>query len=142
MNLYCQTALKNNYHIEYHNTEYGFPVDAENLLTERLALEIFQAGLSWLTILKKRAQIFVAFEKFDIDKIASYTNEDIERLLNDPGIIRNITKIKAIIFNAQKIQKMRDSHHGFSGWLHSHHPQKKKNGSLFLKKLLSLRATR
>ena len=79
---------------------------------------------------------------FDIDKIASYTNEDIERLLNDPGIIRNITKIKAIIFNAQKIQKMRDSHHGFSGWLHSHHPQKKKNGSLFLKKLLSLRATR
>ncbi|PPR76914.1 MAG: DNA-3-methyladenine glycosylase 1 [Alphaproteobacteria bacterium MarineAlpha3_Bin5] len=126
MSWYCDSAPANCYHAKYHATEYGFPVCKENLLMERLALEIFQAGLSWLTILKKRCDTFKEFNQFKVDKVASYNKNDIRHLLENPKLIRNKLKINAIVFNAGVIRGMRNSHHGFLGWLDFHHPLKKK----------------
>ena len=88
---------------KYHDEVYGFPLREDNALFERLILEINQAGLSWITILKKEDNFRKAYHNFDINKVASYKEEDIKRLLNDPGIIRNKLKINAAITNAQRI---------------------------------------
>lgn len=94
----------------------------EAALLERLALEIFQAGLSWEIILKKRPTTVVAFEGFNVDKVAAYADKDTARLLADPGIIRNRLKVASIIKNANRIKVLRESHGGFAGWIDSHHP--------------------
>jgi DNA-3-methyladenine glycosylase I len=85
----------------YHDNEWGVCVHNDRLLFEFLILEGAQAGLSWLTILKKREGYRKAFDRFDIEKVAAYTAKDVERLLNDPGIVRNRLKIEATIKNAQ-----------------------------------------
>lgn len=103
-------------HRAYHDTEYGFPSDNESVLFERLTLEIFQAGLSWETILKKREGFQKAFDGFEVDKVAAYGPAEIERLLGDPGIIRNRLKIEAAIHNARVIQSMRETG-GFAAWI-------------------------
>ena len=93
------------------------------MLFERLMLEINQAGLSWLTILNKRAAFRAAFAGFDIDRVAAFGADDVERLLADAGIVRNRLKIAAAIENARRIQVLRQSHGSFACWLDAHHPR-------------------
>ena len=86
-------------------------------------LEINQAGLSWLTILKKRAAFRAAFADFDVDRVAAFGPAEIDRLLADPGIVRNRLKIEATIENARRIRSCRQSHGSFATWLDAHHPR-------------------
>jgi DNA-3-methyladenine glycosylase I len=86
---------------DYHDTEWGQPLRGAKALFERVSLESFQSGLSWLIILRKRDNFRRAFDRFDIDKVARYTDRDIERLMNDEGIVRNRSKIEATIANAR-----------------------------------------
>ncbi|MDK4680806.1 DNA-3-methyladenine glycosylase I [Kingella negevensis] len=109
----------------YHDTEYGVPQSDDNILFERLILEINQAGLSWTTILKKRAHFQAAYAQFDIAKIAAFDEHDIARLLNDTGIIRNRLKIQAAIYNAQQILRLQQEYGSFKAWLDAHHPREK-----------------
>ena len=120
---YCNSHVEDTYNKVYHETQYGFPLQDDNLLFERLILEINQAGLSWITILKKADNFRSAYSRFDIDKIASYDETDRARLLSDAGIIRNRLKVNAAIENARRIQGLRTEYGSFKGWLDSHHPQ-------------------
>src|SRR4051812_9005357 len=86
---------------DYHDQEWGLPVEGESALFERLCLEGFQAGLSWLTILNKRDRYREVFHGFDVDAVAAMTDDDLERLLADPGIVRNRAKIEAARRNAR-----------------------------------------
>ncbi|MEM1095711.1 MAG: DNA-3-methyladenine glycosylase I [Bacteroidota bacterium] len=122
MSTYCDTAPGQPYHGPYHDTEYGFPQRDDCALFERLILEINQAGLSWLTILKKRDGFRAAYDGFDVDAVANYKDEDRARLLADPGIIRNRLKVSAAIYNAQRIVELRAAHGSFASWLDHHHP--------------------
>lgn len=106
----------------YHDKDYGFPLRSDAELFERLMLEVNQAGLSWLTILKKRESFLKAYDGFDVDRVAGYKDKDRERLLADAGIIRNRLKVNAAIENARRIVELRGSHGGFAGWLDAHHP--------------------
>jgi len=125
MSSYCDAAKNHPYHGPYHDTEYGFPLLDDDLLFERLVLEINQAGLSWLTILKKRAGLRKAFSDFEIAKVAKFAESDRSRLLKDPGIIRNRLKINAIISNAQIILAIQREYRSFHEWIHHHHPRTK-----------------
>jgi len=104
----------------YHDLEYGFPLEEDAQLFERLVLEINQAGLSWITILKKKDNFHRAYDGFEIDKVAGYGEPERNRLLQDTGIIRNRLKINAAIENAKKIQFLRLNHGSFKGWLDAH----------------------
>jgi DNA-3-methyladenine glycosylase I len=106
----------------YHDTQYGFPLVDDSAIFERLVLEINQAGLSWITILKKQANFWLAYDGFDVDKVAAYAEADNDRLLADTGIIRNRLKVHAAIENARRIQGLRDEFGSFKGWLEAHHP--------------------
>nr|WP_246512998.1 DNA-3-methyladenine glycosylase I [Azospirillum picis] len=119
---YCAAAPGHPHHGPYHDGEYGFPSSDDSVLFERLVLEINQAGLSWLTILKKRDAFRAAFDGFDIDRVAAYGEADRARLLADAGIIRNRLKVDAVIENARRIIALRESHGSFHGWLSAHHP--------------------
>lgn len=123
MSAYCDIAPGHPWHGPYHENEYGFPVREDNALFERLVLEINQAGLSWLTILKKRTDFFRAYEGFDIARVAAYGEADRQRLLNDAGIIRNRLKIDAAIANAGRILQLREQWGSFAAWLDAHHPR-------------------
>jgi DNA-3-methyladenine glycosylase I len=125
MTTYCDAAPGHEWHGPYHEREYGFPLDTDAELFERLILEINQAGLSWLTILKKREAFRRAYDGFDPELVAAYGSADRERLLNDPGIIRNRLKIDAAIANAQRILELRKTYGSFAGWLAAHHPRSK-----------------
>jgi DNA-3-methyladenine glycosylase I len=109
-------------HGPYHDREYGFPQRDEAVLFERLALEIFQAGLSWLIVLKKRAGIHRAFAGFAVDRVARFGAAEAEALVADPAIIRNRRKIAAVIENARRLETLRASHSSFAAWLDHHHP--------------------
>ncbi len=122
---YCAAAPGHPFHGPYHDREYGFPSRDDRVLFERLVLEINQAGLSWLTILKKRAAFTEAFAGFDIDRVAGFGPADVARLLADPGIIRNRLKIDAAIANARRLVELRASHGSFADWLDAHHPRSK-----------------
>lgn len=122
MSGYCKIAPGHPFHGPYHDREYGFPARADDVLFERLVLEINQAGLSWLTCLQKRPAFKTAYDGFDIDKVAAYGMRERRRLMADAGIIRNRLKIEAAIENAQRLQAIRLSHGSFAGWLDSHHP--------------------
>jgi DNA-3-methyladenine glycosylase I len=122
---YCQYCLahpEDALHRRYHDTEYGFPLRDDNLLFERLMLEINQAGLSWTTILKKADNFRRAFDGFDVAKVSAYGQPDVDRLLADAGIIRNRLKINAAVTNAQRIQGLQAGHGSFRSWLDAHHP--------------------
>ena len=122
MSTYCVFCAGNPVHGPYHDHEPGVPAQDESVLFERLCMEIMQAGLSWDTILRRRATMRAAFEGYDVDRIAAYGPADQARLLADPGIIRNRLKVEAIIANAQTVQALRQSHGGFHAWLAAHHP--------------------
>jgi DNA-3-methyladenine glycosylase I len=119
---YCDAAPGHPFHGPYHETEYGFPSRDDRVLFERLVLEINQAGLSWLTILMKRAAFSEAFAGFDIDRVAGFGARDRRRLMADARIIRNRLKIDAAVDNARRLQEIRDSHGSFAAWLDAHHP--------------------
>lgn len=122
-NWYCDSAPGHPVHGPYHDYEYGFPLTGEAELFERLCLEIFQAGLSWLIVLKKRPALQAAFAGFDPDRVAAFGPADIARLLADAAIIRNRRKIEAVIENARRVVALRVSHGGFAAWLAAHHPR-------------------
>ena len=116
---------KKNLHKAYHDKLYGFPIHNDNELFGRLLLEINQAGLSWETVLKKEANFRKAYHNFNIKKVAAYNEADRERLLADPGIIRNRLKINAAIENAKTILQLQKQYGSFEKWLESKHPKTK-----------------
>ncbi|MGG7436956.1 DNA-3-methyladenine glycosylase I [Chryseobacterium arthrosphaerae] len=118
-----QPESRKELHKNYHDNYYGFPIHDDNELFGRLILEINQAGLSWETVLKKEESFRAAYHNFDIQKIASYTEEDRERLLNDSGIIRNKLKVNAAIENARTIIELQKEFGSFEKWLEHHHPK-------------------
>jgi DNA-3-methyladenine glycosylase I len=122
---YCDIAPSHEWHGPYHDQEYGFPLNDDAALFERLVLEINQAGLSWLTILKKREAFLRAYDGFDPDVVAAYGARERRRLLADAGIVRNRLKVEAAIANAVRVLELRDSHGSFAGWLAAHHPRSK-----------------
>ncbi len=122
---YCNTHPEDTFNHTYHATQYGFPLENDNLLFERLVLEINQAGLSWITILKKAEGFRRAYDGFDIEKVAAYTETDRARLLADAGIIRNRLKVNAAIENARRIQGIQREYGSFQKWLNAHHPLEK-----------------
>lgn len=99
--LRCPWALSTEDYVAYHDEEWGRPVHGDDALYERLSLEAFQSGLSWITILRRRPGFRAAFADFRIEKVATFTDGDRERLLMDPGIIRNRSKIDATMANAK-----------------------------------------
>jgi DNA-3-methyladenine glycosylase I len=125
MSGYCRIAPGHEFHGPYHDREYGFPTDDDRVLFERLVLEINQAGLSWLLMLKKRAAFQRAYHGFDIDRVARYGEKDRARLLADAGIVRNRLKVNAAIENARRLQAIRASHGSFAAWIAAHHPRAK-----------------
>ena len=114
---YCNSPAADTFNKTYHDTQYGFPLKDDNLLFERLILEINQAGLSWNTILRKADNFRKTYHGFDIDTVAKYGEKDRARLLADAGIIRNRLKVNAAIVNAQRIQELRKEYGSFLGWL-------------------------
>lgn len=123
MSGYCDVAPGHPFHGPYHDREYGFPVRDDHALFERLMLEINQAGLSWLTILKKREAFRRAYDGFDPEIVGAYGADDRARLLADAGIVRNRLKVDAAIENARRILELRATHGSFAGWLDAHHPR-------------------
>lgn len=121
-------------HQNYHDNYYGFPIHDDNELFGRLIMEINQAGLSWETILKKEANFRKAYDGFDLKKVASYTEQDWERLLADAGIIRNRLKINAAIENAKTILVLQQEYGSFEKWLAHHHPKSKEEWVKIFKK--------
>jgi DNA-3-methyladenine glycosylase I len=97
----CPWAVSAPEYVAYHDTEWGWPIRTDDGLYERMTLEAFQSGLSWLTILRKRENFRAAFAGFAIDKVTQFGPADVERLLADPGIVRNRSKILAAIANAE-----------------------------------------
>jgi len=122
---YCAIAPGHLFHGPYHETEYGFPLKDDDRLFERLVLEINQAGLSWLTILKKRDNFRAAYDEFNVGSVARYGRRERGRLLRDAGIIRNRLKVDAAIENARRLVALRDAHGSFAAWLDAHHPLEK-----------------
>jgi DNA-3-methyladenine glycosylase I len=120
---YCLAAPGHPLHGPYHDLEYGFPAADEAVLFERLTLEINQAGLSWLTVLRKRDALRAAFADFAVDSVAGFGAAEVERLMADTGIVRNRQKIEAVIANARRIQDLRRSHGSFHRWIEAHHPR-------------------
>ena len=131
---YCNSHPEDTWNRDYHDTQYGFPLEDDNLLFERLVLEINQAGLSWITILKKAENFRRAYHGFDISRVAKYGEKDRARLLADPGIIRNRLKVNAAILNAQKILELQKECGTFRAWLDSHHPLSKDEWTKLFKK--------
>jgi DNA-3-methyladenine glycosylase I len=102
----CWWALGTPDYVDYHDSEWGRPLHGESHLFERLTLEAFQSGLSWLTILRKRENFRRAFDGFDVEKVAAYGARDVKRLMGDAGIVRNQKKIDAAITNARAIRDL------------------------------------
>ncbi len=125
MSDYCDIAPGHPWHGPYHEHEYGFPLNGDAQLFERLALEINQAGLSWLTMLQKREAFRRAFRGFEIERVARFGKREEARLLADPGIVRNRLKVAAVIENARRLRRLRSGYGSFAAWLDAHHPRDK-----------------
>ena len=108
--------------IPYHDAEWGFPVDDDIRLFEKLCLESFQSGLSWRTILAKRENFRSAFDGFDYNKVAAFTQTDIDRLLQDAGIVRHRGKIEAVINNANRAQELVEQEGSLAAYFWRHEP--------------------
>jgi len=106
----------------YHDQEWGWPQADDTLLFEKICLEGFQAGLAWLTILRKRQQFREAFDGFDFRRIARYTEADIERLMRNPGIVRNRRKLLSTVNNARRACELVDTQGSLASWLWSFEP--------------------
>jgi DNA-3-methyladenine glycosylase I len=132
--VFCQTQPENSLHRIYHDTQYGFPLDDDNALFGRLILEINQAGLSWTTILKKMHNFHIAYDGFAVDKVARYSGQERERLMEDAGIVRNSLKINAAIVNAQRILELQHHYGSFKNWLDIHQGLSKAEWTKLFKK--------
>jgi len=108
--------------LNYHDTEWGFPVSDDHRLFEKLSLEGFQSGLSWRTILAKRENFRAAFRGFDFDKIARFAERDVERLLKDEGIVRHRGKIEAVINNARRARETVKQEGSLAGFIWRYEP--------------------
>ena len=104
-------------YVEYHDREWGVPVRDDRLLFEFLILEGAQAGLSWITILRRRESYRAAFAEFDPERVASFTEDDVQRLLSDEGIIRNRLKVRSAITNAQAFLRVQEERGSFSDYI-------------------------
>ena len=113
----CAWCSDDPLYVSYHDTEWGVPVHDDRRLFEFLVLEGAQAGLSWLTVLKKRENYRKAFDNFEIARVAKYGHQDIDRLLLDPGIIRNRLKIASAIQNAQGVLAIQEEYGTFDAYL-------------------------
>ena len=102
----CRWVGTDEVYLRYHDEEWGTPLHGDHALFEKLSLEGFQAGLSWITILRRRETFRVAFAGFDIDAVADFDDDDVARLMADPGIIRNRAKIDATISNARLVREL------------------------------------
>lgn len=119
---YCEyintiTGDNQQLHKDYHDNHYGFPLQNDDELFERLMFEINQAGLNWILILKKQHNFRKAYDNFNIKKVSGYNDDDIQRLMNDAGIIRNRLKINAAIGNAKVILTLGEEAGSFKKWL-------------------------
>ena len=108
---------------DYHDTEWGFPVDDDRLLFEKVCLEGFQAGLSWLTILRKRDNFRRAFAGFDFERVARFNARSVERLLGDAGIVRHRGKIESTINNARRALVLRDEFGSLGAYFWQYEPE-------------------
>lgn len=106
----------------YHDSEWGFPVGDDHRLFEKLSLEGFQSGLSWRTILAKRENFRAAFHDFDFDKVARFTQRDVDRLLKDEGIVRHRGKIEAVINNAQRAMELVEREGSLAAYIWQYEP--------------------
>ena len=121
----CSWPGNNQLYIDYHDTEWGVPISGDQAMFERISLEGFQAGLSWITILKRREGFRKAFKNFDLKKVAKFTEADVDRLMQDEGIIRNRAKIESTIQNANLILQLQKSGESISEIVWSFAPKKK-----------------
>jgi DNA-3-methyladenine glycosylase I len=131
---YCRTLESTSIHKIYHDTEYGKRVICDNELFERLTLEIFQAGLSWDIILKKRSHFQEAFSKFQIIQVAQFNQEHIEKLMLNKAIVRNRKKIEATIYNARKMMQLKSENGSFYSWLEDNRLKTLSEWTILLKK--------
>jgi len=122
----CDSCVSDPQYMKYHDTEWGKPVTDDQKLYEKLCLEGFQAGLSWLTILRKRENFREAFQSFDPEKVAKFTSRDITRLMKNEGIVRNRMKIEATIANAKATLRVQDELDSLSTLIWSFAPKKPK----------------
>lgn len=113
----CNWNTEDEMYLAYHDEEWGVPVHDDRLLFEFLILEGAQAGLSWLTILRKRAEYKKAYDNFEIETVANYTESDVERLLSNSGIVRNKLKVRASITNAKAVLEIQREFGSFSNYL-------------------------
>ena len=113
----CSWCGEDPLYVDYHDKEWGVPVYEDHKLFEFLVLETFQAGLSWITILRKRENFRKAFDDFDYTRIAEYNEEKYDELIQNAGIIRNKLKIRAAISNAQAFMKVQDEFGSFSDYI-------------------------
>ena len=113
----CPWCLINELEIKYHDEEWGVPVHDDQKQFEYLMMEVMQCGLSWDTVLKKREIFRACFDRFDFDKVAAYSEEDVVRIMNTPGMIRSRRKIEAVIGNARIVQQIREEFGSFSDYL-------------------------
>ena len=109
--------------LHYHDAEWGFPVGDDSGLFEKLSLEVFQAGLSWRTILAKRENFRAAFCNFDFAKVACFSQRDVDRLLQDAGIVRHRGKIEAVINNAPRAQELALREGSLAAFIWSYEPE-------------------
>ena len=107
-------------YVAYHDDEWGVPVRDDRLLFEQLILEGAQAGLSWITVLKKREHYRKAFANFDVGKVARFDEKKVTALMKNPGVIRHRGKLESVALNARAFLAMQDEHGGFSKWLWAH----------------------
>jgi len=124
---FCSSDKSNDLNKNYHDNFYGFPITSDREYFERLVMEINQAGLSWNTILVKQENFKIAFDDYDIEKIAKYSDEKIDALLNNKGIIRNKLKVNAVIYNAGQFLTIIDEYGSFDAWLELNNPKSLKD---------------
>lgn len=128
-------------YLAYHDQEWGFPVADDRRLFEKISLEGFQSGLSWLTILRKRENFRVAFAGFDFEQVARFDAGDVERLLQDAGIVRHRGKIEATVQNARLACQMVERHGSLAAWLWRFEPDPATRPSLLDETLLRTMTT-